>query len=93
MTKAEIAEQYIIDEFNGVIKSPGKFEGEMYYAVSYWGDTLDGFCNRDEMLDDGTLVAIFDLGKQDYIDFPELEGFSELKIWEDENGFVYCKVE
>ncbi len=91
MTKKEIAEQYNLNE-NGVIMSPGKFEGEMYYAVGFWNITLDGFCDRDEMLENGTLVAIYDLGQIDYDDYPELEGNTELRIWEDDNGFVYCQV-
>jgi len=91
MTKQEISEQYNLNE-NGVITSPGKFEGEMYYAVHFWNMTLDGFCDRDEMLDDGTLVAIYDIGQIDYDDYPELEGNTELTIFEDDNGFVYCRV-
>ena len=90
MTKAKITQQYDINE-NGVITSPGKFEGEMYYAVSYWGDALDGFPSRDEICDDGTLVAIFDLFEQDYKDYPELSDVTELRIWEDSNGFVHCQ--
>lgn len=92
MTKSEIAEQYDINE-QGIITSPGKFEREMYYAVSFWNSTLDGFCDRDEMSDDGTLVAIFDIRLHDIEQYPELEGSTELRIWEDENGFVFCTVD
>jgi hypothetical protein len=42
-------------------------------------------------LDDGTLVYIFDLCEQDYRDYPELEDAKELRIWEDEQGFVHCQ--
>lgn len=92
MNKTEIAEQYNINE-HGVITSSGKFEGEMYYAVNFWGCALDGFCDRDEVLEDGTIVAIFDLDAQDYKDYPELEGNTILSIWENDNGFVFCTVE
>ena len=92
MTKAEIAEQYEIDEF-GRIKSPGKFEGEMYYAVHYWGCVLDGF--GDECYEEnGTPYAIINLTFEDFKHFPELnnlDGVESLKLWENDNGFVYCE--
>jgi hypothetical protein len=92
MTKQEISEQYQIDE-NGVITSPGKFEREMYYAVSFWGDALDGFSNSEEYLEDGTVVAVFEINKPEIEEFPELIGNTILKIWEDDNGFVFCVVD
>lgn len=91
MTKQKISDIYLIDD-NGVITSPGKFEGEMYYAVHYWGIALDGFADRHELYDNGYMIAIFDLGEIDYDDYPELEGMTELRVWEDDNGFVYCRV-
>jgi hypothetical protein len=92
MTKQEILEMYDIDE-TGVIITPGKFEREMYYAVHFWDTTLNGLCDREEILDDDTVIAIFDLDQRDYADFPELEGNTELRIWSDDNGFVYCQVD
>jgi hypothetical protein len=89
MIKKDIERDYSINE-NGVITSPGKFEGEMYYAVSFWGEALDGFSSNDEYLEDGTVVAVFELCQEDYKNFPELEGNTFLRIWEDEQGFVHC---
>lgn len=92
MTKNEIAQEYNIDEF-GRIKSPGKFEGEMYYAVSYWEDVLDGFADEDYE-ENGTMFAIIKLTFEDFKKYPELnnlDGVEYLKLWEDSNGFVHCE--
>lgn len=92
MTKAEIAEQYEIDEF-GRIKSRGKFEGEMYYAVHYWGCVLDGFADEDYE-ENGIQYATITLNQDDFKNYPELSNFDGvefLKLWENENGFVYCE--
>jgi hypothetical protein len=92
MTKAEIALQYEVDEF-GRIKSPGKFENEMYYAVHYWNCVLDGFADEDYE-ENGTMYAIINLTPDDFKNYPELnnlDGVEFLKLWENDNGFVYCE--
>ena len=91
MTKKEIAEQYNLDE-NGVIISSGKFENEMYYAVDFWNSALHGFSDDEQYLDDGTVVAVFEIKLHDIKQFPELEGNTQLRIWEGDNGFVFCEV-
>lgn len=37
MTRKEIAETYKVDE-RGVIRSPGKFEGEPIYVPYFWDE-------------------------------------------------------
>lgn len=92
MTKAEIAQQYEINE-NGVITSPGKFEREMYYAVYFYECLNEG--NYDYLIrdDEEDEIFVFEVNDTDRVGMPELEGLSQVKLFEDSNGFVFCTVE
>lgn len=85
MTRQEIEDQYTVNE-NGIITSPGKFEGEMYYAIHYWDLVTDGFSFSD---DDG--ISIFYLDDTDITEYPELQDAKTIKMWEDDIGFVHCQ--
>jgi hypothetical protein len=41
MTRTEILAQYQVGS-DGVIRSPGKFEGEMLYVPFYWDIAMNG---------------------------------------------------
>lgn len=69
----------------GVIRSPGKFEGEPRFVAAYWEDVLSGF--EDETGPDNE--AIFRLTEEDWTRWPDLEGCAALAVWEDVQGFVY----
>ena len=84
MTKAEIEQQYVVR--NGIIASPGKFEGEMVYAPHFWDIYLNG--GGDYAGDDVLACAVID---EDRAEFQELVGVSVVKMWEDDNGFVYVE--
>ena len=73
------------------VARPGKFEGCKPWAPFFYDAMLDGCQDRDELDDDGTVVAVFYIGKDDTDIFPELKEFDEVQLWEDENGFIYCK--
>lgn len=82
MKRQEILKDYKVDE-RGVIRSLGKFEGEMVYVPHYWSIYLDGFADRD----DGTTLG-FDVDAEDKKQFPELKGRKTVKLRVREDGFV-----
>ena len=83
MTRDEILKEY--ETRNGIIVSPGKFEGEPIYAPYFWDMDLQGLA--DEYVLD---VAIFYIQPEDRENFPEIDPFLELvEIWSDDNGFVH----
>jgi hypothetical protein len=72
----------------GIITSPGKFEGEMYYVPYYYDLANEGGGD----LDLGNIFA-FKLGEEDWVKFPELKGMTVLMVEELDNGFVQAKAE
>lgn len=76
---------------DGVITTPGKFEGSMVYVPAFWDLTLEG--GEDEIEWDGdTLISIFHVTSEDRGIFPELQGAKTLEIWEDSFGFVWANL-
>lgn len=80
----DIKEQYEVNE-QGIITSPGKFEGEAAHAVFFWDAALNGFA--DGYGDDG--ACWFDIDQDDVVKFPALQGVKRLSIDTDNSGFVY----
>ena len=76
---------YKVDE-RGIIRSPGKFEGECRYVPYYWGAFLDGGADRD----DGRVLG-FDVTDEDKAMFPELRRRRTVKLYERDDGFV-CEI-
>ena len=82
---------YIIDE-NRVIQSPGKFEGEMYYAL-YFNDCVMNGRGNDTIFDDNeTPIDIFDITEVEKLAFKELKDAKQVWYMEDDAGFVYCTI-
>ena len=81
MTRQEIESQYNI--VNGVIRSPGCFEGEMIYVPHFWEIFLNGFADRDN----GNVLG-FDVTPEDKIEFPELRKRRTVKLYQRDNGFI-----
>lgn len=69
---------------NGVVTSPGKFEGEPSYVVHFWDGYMNGMCDED----DGETVT-FILEDADFEEFPALRTFQKIDLWEDSQGFVH----
>ena len=86
MTRAEIRKRYNVDS-DGIIRSPGKFEGEPLYTPYFWFMALDG--GGDE--EDGNAI-LFTIEEEDRDQFPELGTIKKIAVEEDENGFVYSSV-
>ncbi len=66
------------------IKTPGQFEGEMYYVPYFWKLGIEGMADED----DGVTFT-FRLTAEDKERFPELRKRRTLKLREDGQGFVY----
>lgn len=84
-----------IDEYtveNGIIRSPGKFEGEPIHAVHYYHMMLDGFGDYCEA--DDCNGQTFEIDADDAAMFPDLAdcvgGFIHISVSDD--GFVYCEI-
>lgn len=88
MSRAELLEQYKVND-DGVIQTPGKFEGERIYAPYLWDCYLDGL--HDSTESDGTIVFV--IGEADFDEFPELADIEYVYMTEDENGFVSLRAE
>jgi hypothetical protein len=86
LTRDYIRKTYNVTS-DGIIRSPGKFEGEPLYTPYFWSLMLDG--GGDE--EDGDDV-IFQITDEDRRLYPELGSITRLALREDENGFVYSTV-
>jgi hypothetical protein len=85
LTRQEIQTQYDVDP-SGVIRTPGKFEGEMLYAPYFYECFLEGFADED----DGC-TARFDVTPADVLLFPELADVTSVTLSVDDNGFVFVR--
>lgn len=82
MNRETILKEYTVDK-HGIIKSPGKFEGEMLYVPYFWDAFLNGFADRDN----GKIIG-FDVTKEDKEEFPELKKHRTVRLQETDQGFV-----
>ena len=91
MTRKEISKMYDVE--NGVIRSPGKFEGNMDYTVHFWDFYLNG-CDTPCYNENDVYLSQFTIEKDDTIEFPELQDHigQFIYLWEDGNGFVYSEI-
>jgi len=81
MKREEIETKYKVE--NGVIHSPGIFEGEAVYVPHFWEAFLDGMADRD----DGEVLG-FDVTAEEKKEFPELKRRRTVKLWQSDDGFV-----
>lgn len=87
---AETIARYGYAVRDGVITSPGKFEGEPEWLPAVWEAALEGRADR-EVMDGDTPVSCFahdpeivDLLGPTHLTSPDLY----LAVWEDDQGFV-----
>ena len=73
---------------DGIIVSPGKFEGEPVYVLHFWSMALDGGADVDD--EDGFQ---FELSDEDRADYPALGDAEHLTLWGDDQGFVRHKLD
>jgi len=81
MNRQQIEKDYNVVQ--GIIRSPGKFEGEAIYVPYFWDAFLNGGADRDN----GSVLG-FDLTPEDKLEFPELIGRRTVKLMERSDGFV-----
>ncbi len=73
----------------GLITEPGRFEGEPEFVPHFYDAWLvGGFADVDH--DDGSVALNFE--DEDYARFPALRGFKSIRLWIDDNGFVYHRL-
>lgn len=85
MTHQSIESRFTIDR-HGIIRDPGRFEGEAIYVPYFYQAYLDGMADED----DGEVLK-FRIQKQDLEQFPELADRKTVRLYIRENGFV-CEV-
>ena len=86
---AKVHEEYTV--VDGIIRNPGKFEGECVWVPYYWELVLDGD-GEDELDDDGEVMAT-----RFVVDYEEAEAFglecgATVEISQDSQGFVIGSV-
>ena len=85
MTRDEVLKHYKVDD--GVIRSPGKFEGEPVWAPAFWELALES--SHDELTyDDDCPVSHFTVTDDDRAMWPELTEVKTIRLWESDQGFV-----
>ena len=89
MTEEELGfRQYHEMPEGSIIRYPGKFESEARYVPEMWHVTLDGCADMD---DDGQGNPTFtvEISPENIEQYPELEGFTSIRMMESDQGFVY----
>lgn len=84
-SRKDVLDQYEVED--GVIRSPGKFEGEAVFVPYLWEVYLNGGATED----DGEIITI-DIDDDDRQMFPELLTVVRAYLEESSTGFVYCHV-
>lgn len=89
MTREEIESEYTVR--NGVIVSPGKFEGEPIYAPYFYDAMMNGVQDDTTEDDEGNTVDTFFITDDDIEQFPELKNIEAVFLTYYDNGFVTCE--
>ncbi len=88
--REQVLRDYSVDQ-NGIIRSPGKFEGEPVFVPHFWQLALEGFSDRDN----GRIYTFrINLTGPERSEWPELAQWLGRKrafnLIENEQGFVHC---
>lgn len=83
--REQIEKDYKVE--NGVIRSPGKFEGEPIYVAYFWLHVMpeDG---PDDVQGDNCEIGVFTVLPEEREAFPELGDKTEVRVYEQDDGFV-----
>jgi hypothetical protein len=74
---------------DGIIRDPGKFEGEPRWAPHFYERGGDGFADLDLVDDEHAPLWGFLVTEEDVALFPELAGVYAVSLEESDQGFVY----
>lgn len=77
-----------VAECEAYVATPGKFEGEARYVPYYWHVMNEYGADDEEWDDNDSVVYLFMVNEDDVAMFPELTVGTEVRIFEDEQGFV-----
>jgi hypothetical protein len=91
MTRIQIEADYHVVE--GIIRSPGKFEGEPVYVPYFFDLMLNGMA--DESYEDdatGNTADYFNITPADRQEFPELEEVARVILYYRTDGFVVSDI-
>jgi len=90
--KRDIHRDYQI--VDGIIKTPGKFEGEMEYVPYYWNLLLNG-CSDEEYIHpsglwwrEGVVFCRFDIDQDERKVWGDILGSDHIWLSESDDGFV-----
>jgi len=75
---------------HGTIISPGKFQGEGLYVPFFWELGLSGFADADEGSE--FIFTLADALGRRFPEWPELDAFHYITLWEDHEGFVHSSL-
>ena len=75
-------------DYERIISSPGKFEGEAPWVPYFYGEAMDGGAEEEREMH-GTLVSLFTVEPEEANMFSELNQGDQVAVWEDDNGFAY----
>ena len=90
MTRYELEQTYKVQ--GNRIVSPGKFELENIWAPYFWDIAMEGGAEEITTPHNPHPVSRVPIEPDDVQQFPELDGFRAVELFEDDNGFVYCEV-
>jgi hypothetical protein len=88
MMRNQIMSEYTV--VDGIIRDPGKFEGEPLFAPDFYESVLDG-CGEDLSFSEdgcGESAVLLQIEPNDRIEFPELGTALYVLVTENEQGFV-----
>lgn len=87
-TKAELERHY--QTRDGIIKSPGKFEGEPIWAPYFYDKGCEGLADIDDATDGGPVwgFIVRPEDRAEFLDVFEPDTYA-VSLWESDAGFVY----
>ena len=83
MKRREIEDLYRIED--GIIRSPGEFQGQAIYMPHFWDRVMDGGADEDV---DGSDLACCTVTLEDVLEFPELKLGQVVRFYEDDYGCI-----
>lgn len=91
MTRKDILKNYDVDG-HSIIRSPGKFEGAPIYTPYFYDLIMNDMADNTEYDEYDNPIDLFDITDDDIAQFPELKNITHIRLWQDDNGFVFCEV-
>lgn len=76
---------------DGIITTPGIFEGKPRYVPYFWDSVLLGKSDKQVSWPGGVLIDYFKIDHFDIAIFPELKDIEAVALWEDDFGIVHCR--